>query len=237
MTFPAQAGQPHRFPPVREAILAHQTCPCSQIHQTFFLLPCVTSYGVSVPFKVGCHWAAISGIQVNKSLNPLSTLRIAQYGQPQAAWVRVRTGVFREWPFSHCHQTQRLLYRVTISGVRGAFFSMSHCAAILGNWLVRSFSLGTTFFPAQAGHPAPLCARETTIACQAWPWAHCHHTFLRDPATTSKGVSAPFLDRCHWAANAGWVTAKLFSDGMILRLEQTGQPHPCTRDLTIVRQI
>lgn len=73
MTFPAQTGQPHRFPPVREAILAHQTCPCSQIHQTFFLLPCVTSYGVSVPFKVGCHWAAISGIQVNKSLNPLST--------------------------------------------------------------------------------------------------------------------------------------------------------------------
>lgn len=56
---PAQTGQP--LPLTRALTAARHWWPLSQTHQTLRRLPGRTSWGVSVPFFVGCHWRARSG--------------------------------------------------------------------------------------------------------------------------------------------------------------------------------
>ena len=65
-----------------ENTTARQTWPSPQRHQTFLWLPVVTISGVSEPFKSCAHWAATLGCCVARSLNPGSTRRPVQYGQP-----------------------------------------------------------------------------------------------------------------------------------------------------------
>ena len=81
-TFPAQMGHPQKFPRARENTTARQTWPSPQRHQTFLWLPVVTISGVSEPFKSCAHWAATRGCCDARSLNPGSTRRPVQYGQP-----------------------------------------------------------------------------------------------------------------------------------------------------------
>ena len=73
LTTPAQTGQPLALARVREYTAACHTCPSPQHHQTFLLLPKVTSVGSSSPFKEQCHSFASFGLRDCKSLNPTKT--------------------------------------------------------------------------------------------------------------------------------------------------------------------
>ena len=68
--------------------------------------------------------------------------------------------VQKECPCSQRHHTRRLDEAATESGVQSVFFSQSHCAAISGNFVCRSFSPVRTAFPAQIGQPLPPLVRE-----------------------------------------------------------------------------
>lgn len=54
-------------------IVAVYSCPNGHSHHAFFLLPVVTSYGVTSPFFVGCHSLARRGFKVARSLKPRIT--------------------------------------------------------------------------------------------------------------------------------------------------------------------
>ena len=73
LTAPTQTGQPLTLARVRENTAACHTCPSVQHHQTFLLLPRVTSDGSSSPFNDRCHSFASFGLKVCRSLNPGKT--------------------------------------------------------------------------------------------------------------------------------------------------------------------
>ena len=62
----AQIGQSQ--PALRLVIFDSHSWPFEQIHQTDLSQTEVTSFGVKLPFLVGCHWAAREGFMVSKSL-------------------------------------------------------------------------------------------------------------------------------------------------------------------------
>ena len=66
---PEQIGQPS--PMVLFDICASHSCPLLHNHHTFFLLLFVTSRGVKLPFFIGCHSNAKSGLTVARSLYPI----------------------------------------------------------------------------------------------------------------------------------------------------------------------
>ena len=81
-TFPAHTGQPVNLPLARVNTTVRHTWPSLQRHQTFFWLPVVTISGVSEPLRSCAHSAATFGCCDARSLNPGSTRRPVQYGQP-----------------------------------------------------------------------------------------------------------------------------------------------------------
>lgn len=183
---------------------------------------------------VGCHWAAISGYFVARSLKPGSTFLLAQYGQPPLRWVRVETTAWYSCPLSQIHQTLRLLAGAIWSGVRVPFLLGCHSLAMAGYWLARSFSPGMIFLPAQTGQPLPW-ARLEIMAWYSWPLGQIHQTLRRLPGTTSFGVRAPFFVGCHSLARVGSWVARSLSPLCTVLLVQTGQPAPLTRDFTCAR--
>lgn len=82
--------------------MAFQICPLGHSHHAVLRLPAVTCSRVRVPFRVGCHWAAISGASVAKSLKSGRALCPAQTGQPAPPQARAATDACQTWPFSHC---------------------------------------------------------------------------------------------------------------------------------------
>lgn len=141
---PAQIGQPQRCFPVRQLTTARHAWPFSHCHQTLRLLPGVTCSGVSSPLSVGCYCEATTGSLVARSLKPARTFRPAQYGHPLWAFTRCAMTEQKECRFSQRHQTRRLDFGVTISGLSLPFFFRFHCAASFGYCEARSFSLGIT---------------------------------------------------------------------------------------------
>ncbi len=95
--------------------VASHSCPqFSPIHQIFwvaFLLVMVC--GVVVPFRVGCHCAAISGWVVARSLNPVRSLRLEQKGHSGVVPVCL-SFVSNSCSLSHNHQ---FFWLVTAVGV------------------------------------------------------------------------------------------------------------------------
>ena len=64
-----QTGQP--LLPIVDLLLqtAFHSCPLEQIHQHFFPDPATISFGVKMPFFVGCHSFVNSGCVVVKQLS------------------------------------------------------------------------------------------------------------------------------------------------------------------------
>src|SRR5713101_6943583 len=80
--FPAHIGHPRW----REVRLAREACQMwsgslGHCHQTFRSEPATTCSGVSEPFLVECHWAAMSGKSVASEF-VFDTCLPAQAGQP-----------------------------------------------------------------------------------------------------------------------------------------------------------
>lgn len=101
--------------------------------------------------------------------------------------------VQKECPCSQRHHTRRLDEAATESGVQSVFFSQSHCAAISGNFVCRSFSPVRTAFPAQIGQPLPPLVREEILVLQLCQFGHIHQTRREVPGSTCSGVSGAFF--------------------------------------------
>lgn len=91
------------------------------------------SSGVSRPFLVLCHRAAMSGKRARSEVVAVGTLP-AQLGH-RAPFVRERTSACQtcEGLLEQRHRTLRALPGTTSFGVRAPFFLGSHSAAIAGN--------------------------------------------------------------------------------------------------------
>ena len=77
--------------------------------------------GVAGRFFVWCQEFSKSGFVVPKSLNPLSTLMLAQYGQPVPA--RLEAAIASQsCPFEQVHQNFLFDPADVVSGVAGKFF-------------------------------------------------------------------------------------------------------------------
>ena len=120
---PLQTGHPDFCVPARLLIGAFQTWPSAHIHHTFLMLPYVNICGVYLPFRVGCHCAAILGCVVARSLNPGSTFLFMQTGQPLIFEVRVFMAACHSWPKLQRHHTVRLFPALRLSGKRSPFLS------------------------------------------------------------------------------------------------------------------
>lgn len=105
---PAHAGQP--LARVRFMTLSCHACPQSEHnHQYFFLLPAVTSEGVSAPLRSGCHVAAAAGATVARSVTPEMGTFPAQAGHPLPA-ERAQTAACHSCAHvPHRHQRRTLL--------------------------------------------------------------------------------------------------------------------------------
>lgn len=123
----AHTGQPQ--PTTRDLTCARHSCPFSHIHQTIRWLPGKTRAGSMLLFRVGCHWQIRSGNSVAISFSPDCATLPVQTGQPVPPPVLVYTAACQRWPFSHCHQTLRLLPRQMQVGVMGKFVSTTHCSS------------------------------------------------------------------------------------------------------------
>ena len=84
-----------------------------------------------------------------------------------------------------------------------------HSAAMSGKHMARLL-VTETFLFAQNGHPLPLRARLLIVACHLWsgPPSQSHHTFLFEPAVSSRGVRSPLRSWSHWRHSLRWVVAR-----------------------------
>src|SRR5437764_11520684 len=100
----------------------------------------------------------------------------------------------------HCHHTFKCEPATTLSGVSSPFLHESHSVAMAGKSEARALVI-ETFRLLQKGQPEPSRVRLHNCACHSWSSAsgHCHQYCSFDPATTSSGVTVPFLIGCHCA--------------------------------------
>ena len=234
-------GQPIPFDFVeRVAICASHSWPFSQRHQTFLLLPAITSAGMRVPFFVGCHSAASQGCVVARSLNPGSTFLLAQYGHPVALLPALSFGVAcHSWPFSQRHQALRLLPAKTSLALSPPFLVGCHWAAKWGRLVARSFTPRSAVRPLQYGQPTEfrpvLLPTVASHSCHAPSSDRClHQTFLPLPGMTSEGARVPFLVGCHCSAKSGRLVARSLNPGSTFLLAQYGHLVSCLTLLAIV---
>ena len=197
----------------------------SHFHQNFLSVPATTLSGVTSPFLVGCHWAAMSG-NFPARLLVTDNCRPEQHGQPTPLLVRLFATASHSWSSATSHFHQNLLFdpATTSAAVRSPFLVRCHCAATSGN-RVSKLLVTDTFLPAQHGHPRPPLVRLLTTVCHSWSSAtsHFHQVFRCEPKTTSAGVRSPFLVGCHWSAMSGKFPARLLVTDTC-RPEQLGQP-------------
>ena len=113
-----------------------------------------TSDGFTAPFLVGCHWAAMSGLTVARSLNPGRSSWLPQYGQPLPAALLDITAC-HSWPLSQTHHAFFPLPAVKSRGLEPPFLVGCHWTARLGLVVARSVSPAMGLFPAQYGQPFP----------------------------------------------------------------------------------
>ena len=101
--------------------------PLGHFHQYLLLEPARTCTGVTLPFLVGCHWAAMSGWRAAREL-VTESFRPLQHGQPLPALVRLLTVVLHSWsgPAGHFHQHLLLEPAKTCSGETTPFLVGCH---------------------------------------------------------------------------------------------------------------
>ena len=171
-------------PKDRDRTLACHSCPRQHFHHTLRRLPAVTSWGVSDPFLVGCHWAASSGWVTARSFSPGAVTRLLHTGQPLPA-VRDLTTACHSCPFLHTHHTMRWLPGSTLSEVNGAFFVGCHSFAKCGYRVARSGCqvglAGDGQLPRAIGAPGP----------RAHPGVHGALPLMPLPAPPPDPAAAP----------------------------------------------
>ena len=101
---------------VRLLMVALQTCPKAQRHQIRLSVPATTSRGVSLPFLVGCHSAAILGNTAASEFDA-QRRRFTQNGQPEPS-SRLAILADHSWsgPSGHFHQARRAVPASTSRG-------------------------------------------------------------------------------------------------------------------------
>ena len=156
---PRQHGQPLREVVRLPMGASHSwSGPPEHCHQNFLCEPATTWSGVTSPFLVGCHCAAISGKRVRREF-VTEVFLPAQHGQPApfAFFIRFSTLVCHSWSglLGHRHQNFLCEPAGTLSGVTSPFLVGCHWAATSGNRVRREF-VTEAFFPAQHGQPVPF---------------------------------------------------------------------------------
>jgi len=226
VTRPLSAGHPATERRVILPTLRCHSCPSTHCHQTLRFEMAAISEGVSSPFFVGCHWAAVFGstnprlwcgghgrgvgdwrlrlasltCEVRARASDLS--RRKHSGHPLPFLERSFTCAFHSCPSMHCHHTLRFDPSFTSEGVSSQFFVGCHSDARFGSTVAKSFIPTSTTRPEWTGQPFPL-TRSWTPACHSCPVGHCHQTLREDPVVTLKGVSSPFFTGCHSDASFG----------------------------------
>jgi hypothetical protein len=147
-------------------------CPLAHFH---FALKCEPAVTV-VAFHPTASRESF-GCVVFRSLNPRSTLRPEQYGQPSPR-VRSLGGACHLWPSLHRHS--RLL---SDFGGTNEGFQPSASAAISGNFVARSLNPARVLFPEQYGQPRPA-TRLFTVARHSCPCLHLHSASFVEPRVT-----------------------------------------------------
>ena len=84
---------------------------------------------------------------------------------------------------------------------------------------------------AHIGHPLPS-VRLDIEASHSWPFSHIHQAFLLDLDATILGVNSQVFVGCHSFATSGYFVSKSLYPESICWLAHTGQPLPCTLQLT-----
>ena len=161
-------------------------------------------------------------------MNPGTTCRPAQMGQPCLPETRAFGVICQVCPKSHFHEMRTFEPGVTVSGPREA---SSHSAARSGYREARSLKPGATRRLAQVGHPFPSTVRRYTAAFQTCPSAQRHDAFVLDVARTSCGERSS----SHSTRKSGNCDARSLKPGRTTLPAQTGQPVPETREYTVAR--
>ena len=196
-------------------------------------LPKLTSFGIKLPFFVGCHSSATSGFFIERRFLSV-TARPAQAGQPLPL-VLLLTGASHSCLQSSLLQSHQIFLldpKLTSFGVKSPFFVGCHSTATSG-CVIESLFLSVTTCPAQAGQPLPSVLLETTASHSYLQSSllQNHQIFLWLPKLTSFGIKLPFFVGCHSSATSGFFIERRFLS-VTARPAQAGQPLPLVLLLT-----
>ena len=127
---PEQTGQPAPRM-LRAWTLVRHECPRGQRHHTLRPVLKVTSSGVSVVLRVGCHWDARSGRIVAKLLS-IPTRLFEQKGHPCAPHARLLMRACHSCPFRQRHHANHPEASTNSVGLRPALRVGCHSATSAG---------------------------------------------------------------------------------------------------------